>query len=545
MASIKSKYAIDPPPSTSLLSYLFDSPYNDHGGWPETEPLLLPAKDPNFPAYTIDEIESIVRRLGCGLNKLGTQGKRIMVYGTDNIHFSLAVLGVIAAGASCNVLAVSPVEYFVNRLRQLECDVILFAPQDLDTVRGAAVELGIPDERLFIVDEALDDGDRALGNGAETHSLGGIRHWGYLLNTPEAETYEWPVFSPEEVKTTTAFIIYTSGLIGSIESMLRHINLERTHRETMACCYKFSGLGFLMLGILIPLKARYKTIFPAPFEPSLFTEDMERVKPTILAAPKHILRAILAMAERPDLSSVRHVPTGGAVISYELIAEWQGAFGSQVQSLYGMTEAGFFATPEPTHVVRDASVGTLLPNVEAKILDDTGSLLQRNQRGNVYIRTPFVMKGHLHEPTQTAETVEEAGWVRTGDIGWVDDESQLYIVGRSKDLFKINGDNVTAAEVEAALLQHPDVQDVAVIPVTLPGDPEAVPRGYIVKSDKPTLTLDELSGWMKQNHPPELSLLGGASFIESIPITIGGNSKVDRQRLVKLAQEELCLLNRK
>jgi hypothetical protein len=90
MASIKSKYTVDPP-STNILSYIFDAPYNDHGGWPDTEPLLLWATTPNFPGYTISEIKSIVRRLGYGLNKLGTQGKRIMVYGTDNIHFCLAV----------------------------------------------------------------------------------------------------------------------------------------------------------------------------------------------------------------------------------------------------------------------------------------------------------------------------------------------------------------------------------------------------------------------------------------------------------------------
>ncbi|KAJ0422017.1 AMP-binding enzyme [Aspergillus carlsbadensis] len=524
MASIKSKYTVDPP-ATNLLSNLFDAAYNEHGGWPDSEPLLLSAKHPDFPGYTIDEIKPIVRALGCGLNNLGTHGKRIMVYGTDNVHFSLAILGVLAAGAACNILPTSPVEYLVNRLRQLNCDTILFAPQDLETVRAAAKELGIPDERLFVVDEVLQ-------NPEQTCCAGAVRHWSYLLDTPGRETYEWPRLSSEEAKNTTAFLIYTSGttgisklaerthysLIGSIQSALYHYNLEKTHRETMACCYKFSGLGFLMLGILIPLKARYKTIFPAPFDPFSFSDTMKRSKPTILAAPKHILRAILAMPQRPDLSSVRHVPTGGAVISYELIAEWQETFGSQIQSLYGMTEAGFLATPEPTHLVRDASVGTLLPSVEAKILDDTGSLLQRNARGDVYIRTPFVMKGYLHEPIETVETVSEDGWLRTGDIGWVDEEDKLYIVGRSKDLFKIRGDSVTAAEIEAAVLLHPGVQDVAVIPIVLPGDPEPVPRGYIVKAEKSTLTLDALASWVRQNYPPEFSLLGGASFIEEVPI---------------------------
>jgi acyl-CoA synthetase (AMP-forming)/AMP-acid ligase II len=141
--------------------------------------------------------------------------------------------------------------------------------------------------------------------------------------------------------------------------MLHHSNLETTHRKTMACCYKFSGLGFLMLGILL---------------------------------------------QQNDLA----------------------------RRLTVYTRAGFFATPEPTHVVCDASVGTLLPNVEAKILNNTGSLLQQNQRRNVYIRTPFVMKGYLGEPIQMAETVGQDGWIRTGNIGWINDDDQLYIVGRSK-----------------------------------------------------------------------------------------------------------------
>ncbi|KAL3461675.1 acetyl-CoA synthetase-like protein [Aspergillus heterothallicus] len=533
MAMINSKYTVDPP-LTNLLSYLFDAPYNVDSGWPETEQLLLSARDLNFPGYTITEIESLVRRLGCGLNHLGCSGKPVMVYGSDNINFCIAVLGVVAAGAACNVLASSPVEYLVARLRQLNCDTVLCAPQDADIVSQAAKELGFSHLRLFVVDESLQADHCACQNG-------GIRHWSYLLDTPGGETYEWPKLSESEAKATTAFLIYTSGttgtsklaerthysLIGSIESTLFHMNLEQTNREVMACQYKFSGMGFLMIGILIPLKARYKTIFP----------------PSVFPAPKNILRAILAMSESPDLRSVRHVPTGGAVISYELIDEWQTAFGSQVQSLYGMTEAGFFSMPEPTSIVRDASVGVLLPSVEAKILDDTGALAPRSLRGNVYMRSPFVMKGYLNEPDQTAATVSADGWIRTGDIGWIDEKDQLYVVGRSKDLFKINGDSITAAEIEAAILQHPEVEDVAVIPVVLPGDPEPVPRGYIVKSPSSSLRLCALSCWMKQSQAGVMELLGGASFIDAIPIANLGNSKVDRQALAKLAEEEIQVAN--
>lgn len=139
-------------------------------------------------------------------------------------------------------------------------------------------------------------------------------------------------------------------------------------------------------------------------------------------------------------------------------------------------------------MVEDATTGILLPSLEAKIVGDQGELLSRGQKGHVHIRTPFAMKGYFKEPVQTTQTITDDGWIKTGDIGWVDERDQFYIVGRQKvrpsqlhpntcagsecsalyiqDLFKINGDNVSGAEIEMAILQHPDITDVAVIPVT-------------------------------------------------------------------------------
>lgn len=103
-------------------------------------------------------------------------------------------------------------------------------------------------------------------------------------------------------------------------------------------------MGFLILGLLVPLKARYKTVFPFPLEPSTgtrtFLDTIRRRNPTWVMAPKHLMRETLAMQDvtREDLQSVQHVLTGGAIIPWELVDEWQGRFGSQVQSTYGMTE---------------------------------------------------------------------------------------------------------------------------------------------------------------------------------------------------------------
>lgn len=88
--------------------------------------------------------------------------------------------------------------------------------------------------------------------------------------------------------------------------------------------------------------------------------------------------------------------------------------------------------PDPTQLVEDATTGVLLPNLEAKIVGDDGKSLDRGEKGHVYIRTPFAMKGYFNEPFQTSQTIMGGGWIKTGDIGWVNERDQFYIVGRQK-----------------------------------------------------------------------------------------------------------------
>ncbi|KAL4982977.1 AMP-binding enzyme [Aspergillus falconensis] len=546
MSIVKSKYSVTVPP-TDLLSYIFGPPYKDEGVWPASEPVLQLSKESSIGCgYSIDQIKSLVKRLGNGLHQLGARGKRVMIYGEANIHFAIAVLGILAAGAEVNILASSPVEYLVSRVRQLSCDIVLFSPEqaDADAVLSAAGILGIPRGRLFIVDESLS-GSATLQDE--------VRHWSYLLDTPGGDLYEWPRLSPDEAKSTTAILLYTSGttgtsklacrthygLIGNIAQTLHHYTLRPPSNEIVSCNFRFAGMGFLLLGIMIPLKARYKSIFPARLDVNTFTETVQRFKPTWVMAPPHLMRATLALPLALDFGSVKHVLTGGSIISWELVGEWQRRFGSQVQSTYGMTEAGFFAIPDPNEPVQDATTGILLPNVEAKILDENDNILLPNQKGDVCIRTPYVMTGYLDEPAQTTQTVVEDGWIKTGDIGWINERGMVYIVGRRKDLFKFRGEQVTGSEIETAVARHPAVGDAAVIPVVLPGDEEPVPRGYIVKARGSSLSIEELILWMATEYPPRMQLTGGAAFIDAIPISNIGNSKVDRRKLSELAEREL------
>jgi 4-coumarate--CoA ligase len=141
-----------------------------------------------------------------------------------------------------------------------------------------------------------------------------------------------------------------------------------------------------------------------------------------------------------------------------------------IEQGYGMTEAGpvlsmcmaFAKEPTP---VKSGACGTVVRNAELKIVDpDTGLSLPRNQPGEICIRGKQIMKGYLNNPEATEKTIDKDGWLHTGDIGFVDDDDEIFIVDRLKELIKYKGFQVAPAELEAMLIAHAAVADAAVVP---------------------------------------------------------------------------------
>ena len=132
-----------------------------------------------------------------------------------------------------------------------------------------------------------------------------------------------------------------------------------------------------------------------------------------------------------------------------------------------MTEASPVTHIGPADLmhIKVESIGGLLPNTEAKIVDlERGAELDPEQQGEVWLRGPQVMRGYLDQPEATARMLTTDGWLRTGDLGYADAEGNFYIVDRLKELIKYKGYQVAPAELEAVLLAHPAVADAAVIP---------------------------------------------------------------------------------
>src|SRR4029453_12652996 len=154
---------------------------------------------------------------------------------------------------------------------------------------------------------------------------------------------------------------------------------------------------------------------------------------------------------------------------------------------YGLTEVSPVSHKSRLAKVDEpppGSVGALIPNTEARLVDaETGEDVPQGEEGEIWIRGPQVMRGYLNNPAATSETLTGDGWLRTGDIGRIDENGFFYIVDRLKELIKYKGYQVPPAELEAVLVSHPRVKDAGVIGMQMEEGEEA-PMGCVVTDRK-------------------------------------------------------------
>jgi long-chain acyl-CoA synthetase len=173
-----------------------------------------------------------------------------------------------------------------------------------------------------------------------------------------------------------------------------------------------------------------------------------------------------------DFSSLRVLAYGAAPISEKVLTQALAAFGCQFIQLYGATETTGAITllqaehhdPGGPHPERLRSCGLPFSHVELRVVDlETGADRPTGEPGELWTRSAQNMKGYWHNPDATAATITQDGWLKTGDVAYLDDDGFVYLHDRVKDTIVSGGENIYPAEVENALMAHPAVADVAVI----------------------------------------------------------------------------------
>ena len=192
-----------------------------------------------------------------------------------------------------------------------------------------------------------------------------------------------------------------------------------------------------------------------------------------------------------DFSELRYVIAGGMALQGPVAERWVKTTGVTITQGYGLTETSPVASVNPVSMKAfNGSIGLPLPSTDMGIKDDNGTFLGINEIGEICIRGPQVMKGYWQNPEATADLMDSEGWLRTGDIGKMDEKGYFYVVDRKKNMIEVSGFNVYPNEIEDVLMEMPGVKEVAVIGIPDARSSERV-KAYVVKSD-PAMTAEQV-----------------------------------------------------
>jgi acyl-CoA synthetase (AMP-forming)/AMP-acid ligase II len=464
---------------------------------------------PTGRALTYGQLAAGVRQMAAGLSARGfARGDVLAVYSPNLPEYAVAFYGVSAAGGVTTT--VNPL-YTGGELAVQLADAgarfVLTTPPLLDRAIEAATRSGV--EEVFVFGE---------GKGATSFAS--------LL----AATGPAPPTVGIDPATDVVALPYSSGTTGLPKGvMLTHRNLVATLVQWNAVLptgpedrliavlpfFHTYGLGLLM-GWTLWCGATLVSMPRFDLEEFLRVLQEHRITRALLVPP--ILRVL---AKHPlvasyDLSSLELIGSGAAPLDPELERACAERLGCPVVQGYGLTETttSVFSTAGAPRGPRHGSVGVLLPDTEARIVDPaSGQDLGTGEPGELWVRGPQVMRGYLNAELATAAVLDPDGWLRTGDLCRVDPDGYLFVVDRIKELIKYKGYQVAPAELEAVLLAHPHVADVAVVRSP---DQEAgeIPKAFVVASGP--VDAQALMAWVAERVAP-YKRIRRVEFVDEIP----------------------------
>ena len=239
-------------------------------------------------------------------------------------------------------------------------------------------------------------------------------------------------------------------------------------------------------------------LIPNPRDIDGFVKLLRKWPGTIFSGLNTLFVALMENKDfdKVDFSPLKITLSGGSALSEATADHWKKTTGCEISNAYGLTEASPIVSFSPPGAGKPGSVGIAVANTELRIAGADGQSLAVGEHGEIWVRGPQVMHSYLHFPEETAKTITEEGWLKTGDVGSVDADGFLFIHDRQKDLIIVSGFNVYPNEVEGVVSHHPDITYCAVIGVPDEHSGEAV-KLFLV-STNPKLTEEDVRAFCSE-----------------------------------------------
>ncbi|HEU4386265.1 MAG TPA: long-chain-fatty-acid--CoA ligase [Blastocatellia bacterium] len=465
------------------------------------------------------DLDAQSNRLANGLRLLGlAPGDRLGIFMANCPEWEIGFYAASKLGAiACPINSAYREREITYQLNDAGATILLAHATLWPIVQGAREQLNSVREIVLVGSRTVD-------------AAPGIRKYDAIVRGQSADPPATGV-DPSQV----AVLLYSSGTTGLPKGvMLTHRNLVANHEQHMIATgmgkddryIVYTPLphifGMALMGMAIRSGARQ--ILLERFDLDTVVRLIQQNGVTWLFAVPPVL---LALANAPGLESsqfrtIKFALSGAAPLAPEIARAVEARLGIRVIQGYGSTEAGatHYSPLDPDRIKVESS-GVPMAATEHRVLDlETGERpLAAGEVGEIAVRGPQVMKGYWNAPEETSRVLGD-GWLRTGDIGWIDDEGYIYISDRKKEMIKYKSFSIAPAELEAVVLEYPDVLDCGVTGVP---DPDAgeVPKAFVVPQAGHSIDLDALAVFVAER-VAGYKQIRQFEMVDSIPRTASG-----------------------